>query len=146
MGGPTKALALPFDRLGELDLDDDGPWLPGGPVGPGCAIVAGAWFLMREVELSMSRASLVDFTEMDENGKWYLWELWNGHLLEAKGHQKGGIPVELALVSCQRGTVGDILLLTFIGTPRLLKMKRNPFFFNLLRGQSICSCLIMRLH
>ena len=58
-GGPTKALALPLLRLAELGLDIDTPWVTGGPVGPTCAMVAGAWFLTREIELSTSRACLV---------------------------------------------------------------------------------------
>ena len=58
-GGPVKALALPLLRLGELDLDRDDPWCPGGPVGPACAMIAGAWLLTREVELVTSRTRSV---------------------------------------------------------------------------------------
>ena len=61
LGGPVKALSLPFERLGELDLEEDGPWSTGGPVGPAAAVVAGSWFLTREVELSTTRAALIDF-------------------------------------------------------------------------------------
>ena len=59
IGAPTKALALPFRKLGELDVLADSPWNSGGPVGPACAIVVGAWFLTREIELATSRASLL---------------------------------------------------------------------------------------
>ena len=59
LGGPVRALGLPFERLGELDLLDDGPWCQGGPIGPAAAVIAGAWFLTREVELSTTRAALV---------------------------------------------------------------------------------------
>ena len=59
MGGPVKALALPLLRLGELDVGGDDPWCRGGPVGSACAMVAGAWFLAREVELATTRARLV---------------------------------------------------------------------------------------
>ena len=75
LGGPTKALALPFDRLGELGLEDEGPWSSGGPVGPSCAVVAGSWFLMREVELSTSRAALVSFSDADAEEKSVTWSL-----------------------------------------------------------------------
>ena len=60
-GGPVKPLALPLLRLHEPGLDEDGPWNPDGPVGPVCALVAGAWFLTREVELSCARAALIEF-------------------------------------------------------------------------------------
>ena len=75
LGGPTKALALPFDRLNELNLDEDGPWTAGGPVGPCCAVVAGSWFLMREVELSTSRASLVRFADVGTENQTVTWSL-----------------------------------------------------------------------
>ena len=75
MGAPVKASALPLLRLHELDLTADAPWAPGGPVGPACAMVAGAWFLTREIELSTSRAALVSL-EKDSEGhpvvKWFL--------------------------------------------------------------------------
>jgi hypothetical protein len=45
--------------LGKLDQTVDEPWTEGGPVGSACAMVAGAWFLTREVELSTARACLV---------------------------------------------------------------------------------------
>ena len=54
-----KALGIPLLELGKLDQTVDEPWLEGGPVGSACAMVAGAWFLTREVELSTSRACLV---------------------------------------------------------------------------------------
>merc|ERR1712085_226856 len=71
----TKALGLPLLRLAELDLLDDGPWMPGGPVGPACAVIAGAWFLAREVELATTRAKVVSLevnSEGDPVVKWYL--------------------------------------------------------------------------
>ena len=58
MGAPSRSISLPLDRLGELP-DEDEPWTKGGPVGPKCATIAGSMFLMREVELSCSRASSV---------------------------------------------------------------------------------------
>ena len=75
MGGPTKALGLPLLRLAELDVLDDGPWTPGGPVGPACAVIADSWFLAREVELATTRAKLVALevnSEGDQVVKWYL--------------------------------------------------------------------------
>ena len=58
MGGPTKAMALPFDRLRELP-GTRSPWAVGGPVSPRNMIVAGSWFLMREIELSTAKAQSV---------------------------------------------------------------------------------------
>ena len=75
MGAPTKALGLPLLRLIELDVSTDDPWVAGGPVGPACAIIAGAWFLAREVELATTRAKLVTLetnSEGDPVVKWYL--------------------------------------------------------------------------
>ena len=57
VGAPTKALALPFRKFVNLKVEDDGPWSVGGPVGPACAVVIGAWFLTREIELSTTRAA-----------------------------------------------------------------------------------------
>ena len=75
IGGPTKPLALPMARLAELPVGDE-PWNLGGPVGPADAIVAGSWFLTREIELSTSRACLVEFAKDDARGapivRWYL--------------------------------------------------------------------------
>ena len=57
LGGPVRAMPLPFERLGEAVLpDSDTPWVPGGPVGPKNAILLGSWFLMREAELAGAKA------------------------------------------------------------------------------------------
>ena len=75
VGGPCKALSLPFLRLGELNLADDGPWQVGGPVGPSCAVIIGAWFLTREIELSTTRARHLTLgrDELDDDVvKWVL--------------------------------------------------------------------------
>ena len=75
VGGPVKALGLPLLRLVDLDLSSDDPWVAGGPLGPACAIIAGSWFLTREVELATTRAKLV-FLETNSDGdpvvKWFL--------------------------------------------------------------------------
>ena len=75
LGGPVKALSLPFERLGELDIDDDGPWTAGGPLGPAAAIIAGSWFLTREVELSTTTAALVELTETSNGHLAVHWKL-----------------------------------------------------------------------
>ena len=59
MGPPTRAMALPFVRLGLLP-GPHGPWVNGGPVGPRSAIVIGSWWMLHEVELSTLRASHVE--------------------------------------------------------------------------------------
>ena len=74
-GGPLKPLPLPLLRLHELGIEDDGPWNPGGPVGPACAIIAGAWFLTREVELSCTRAALIEFDVDADNLPLVRWRL-----------------------------------------------------------------------
>ena len=62
-GGPVRPLGLPFLRLGELLGEGDRPWNSEGPVGPGRAVILGAWFMMREQELATSRACLVTLDE-----------------------------------------------------------------------------------
>ena len=59
MGPPTQARPLPLEHLGRLPLAED-PWARGGPPWPRNAIVAGAWWLLREVELSTARAAHVE--------------------------------------------------------------------------------------
>ena len=49
LGGPQRALPLPFRRLGELPGGWE-PWVGNGPMGPRNLVVLGAWFMMREVE------------------------------------------------------------------------------------------------
>ena len=57
--GPAKqALPLPFEKLGQLRGDRQS-WCKVGPLSPRNAIIAGAWFLCREVELSCTRAALL---------------------------------------------------------------------------------------
>ena len=48
VGGPVKAMALPFERLGELPGQRQA-WVKGGPLSPRNALVAGSWFLMRDI-------------------------------------------------------------------------------------------------
>ena len=61
LGGPVKARALPFDRLGTLP-SGDGAWVPGGPLRPRNAMVLGAWFLTREIELSSASAAALELS------------------------------------------------------------------------------------
>lgn len=75
LGGPCRALALPLLRLHDLDLMADKPWCRGGPVGPACAMVAGAWFLMREVELATTRAHLVSLEKGPDGEDVVRWHL-----------------------------------------------------------------------
>jgi hypothetical protein len=58
-GPPVRAAPLPLERLGELP-GGPAPWVRGGPVGPRNAIVVGAWWLLREIELANLRAALAD--------------------------------------------------------------------------------------
>ena len=74
LGGPIRARPLPLDRLHLLPFGPD-PVVAGGPVGPRAAIQVGAWWLTREVELSTSRARLVELS-MNSGGqlaaRWHL--------------------------------------------------------------------------
>ena len=59
-----QALPLPFDLLGSLPSERSA-LAAHGPLSPRNAIVVGAWFLCREVELSCLRASLVEIGKKD---------------------------------------------------------------------------------
>ena len=59
VGPARKAQPLPFEQLKSLPGGWE-PWVAGGPVGSRNAVLAGAWWLLRETELSNLRASLVD--------------------------------------------------------------------------------------
>eukprot|EP00973_Karenia_brevis_P020371 2797216-Karenia_brevis.AAC.1 len=65
MGKPCRAAALPLERFGELPVGPE-PWVKGGPVGPCNAMICGAWWMTREVELSCTRAKLVRIEQRRE--------------------------------------------------------------------------------
>ena len=55
LGGPTRAMALPFDQL-RLLPGGRAAWSDGGPLCPRNFLVLGSWFLMREVEAAHTLA------------------------------------------------------------------------------------------
>ena len=61
LGPPTRAQPLPLHLLGRLPPGCS-PWNAGGPTSPRAAVVVGAWWLMREVELATLRATHAEFT------------------------------------------------------------------------------------
>ena len=64
IGDSVKAPPLPFERLRELP-SQAGAWPTKGPWKPRNAIVAGSWFMLREVELSAARAEAITFLPGD---------------------------------------------------------------------------------
>ena len=80
VGGSVRALGLPLMKLGDLDPSADDPWLRGGPVGSAAAMIIGAWFLTRELELSTTRARLDtrDRRGRTEGGQMVLARVKNG--------------------------------------------------------------------
>ena len=64
IGGSIKALPLPFERLRELP-GTAGAWPNSGPWRPRNALVAGSWFMLREVELSAAKADAIAFVSGD---------------------------------------------------------------------------------
>eukprot|EP00959_Pyramimonas_sp_CCMP1952_P426132 8925539-Pyramimonas_sp.AAC.1 len=56
-GPAAQASALPFEELHRLPRGRV-PWVPGGPANSRLLIIAGSWWLLREVELSTTRAAL----------------------------------------------------------------------------------------
>ena len=61
LGGPLRASPLPLEQLHAL-RGDRSPWVAGGPCSPRNAIVAGTWWLLREIELATVPAHLVEVT------------------------------------------------------------------------------------
>ena len=58
LGAPVRATPLPLLQLHRLSSSRS-PWAPGGPCSPRNAVVAGSWWMLREVELATVRARLV---------------------------------------------------------------------------------------
>jgi len=58
LGPPLRAAPLPFERLAELQ-GSAAPWTAKGPICPRNVLVTGAWWLLRESELSNLRARMV---------------------------------------------------------------------------------------
>ena len=74
LGGPIRPRPLPLEALGSLCSRRD-PWVEGGPLNPRAAVIAGSWWLCREVELSATRARLLEL-DLPLSGKpsvrWHL--------------------------------------------------------------------------
>ena len=74
LGGPVRALPLPFDKL-RLLPGCRTPWSASGPLSPRNFVVLGSWFMMREVEAAHTLASNVS-VKLDDLGKprveWFL--------------------------------------------------------------------------
>ena len=58
LGAPTKAAPLPLEKLKYLP-GAHAAWFPGGPLGPRNLVVAGSYWMLREIEASTVRAALV---------------------------------------------------------------------------------------
>ena len=63
LGPPKRAAPLPLGGLARLPVAYE-PWAPGGPVFPLRALVAGCWWLTREIELG--NAACGDITVIDD--------------------------------------------------------------------------------
>ena len=66
-GRPSSATPLGIFVIGALPADR-APWLTGGPVDSKAAVITGAWWLCREIELSTLRARLAEFSW--SSGRW----------------------------------------------------------------------------
>ena len=74
LGGPLRARALPFNLFAGLPADHP-PWVAGGPAGPRNLLVAGVFWMLREAEVSATRAALVQvFIAADglPRARWHL--------------------------------------------------------------------------
>ena len=74
LGGPTRPRPLPLESLGSLPCSRS-PWCADGPLNPRAAIIAGSWWLCREIELSTSRARLLEILVPPDgvpSARWHL--------------------------------------------------------------------------
>jgi hypothetical protein len=74
LGGAVRARALPLEKLGDLP-GGAAPWAIGGPIHPRNAMVGGAWFLCREVELSTARAAFIELAGFGSEAPTVTWHL-----------------------------------------------------------------------
>ena len=113
LGGPVKAKALPFSELGCLPGGRE-PWVVNGPVCPRNAIVLGAWFLAREVELSGSRAASLSLVPEDLHGRprvsWSLPASKNDQAAEGVTRTHGCSCTSLPSPSCPAHAAWDQLI------------------------------------
>ena len=63
LGGPSRAMALPFDKLHLLP--GSGPWCSKGPANPRNLVVLGSWFMMREMEASNAKVGHMEVREVE---------------------------------------------------------------------------------
>ena len=74
LGGPVRPRPLPLDALGSLPAARDS-WVEAGPINPRAAVLTGAWWLCRELELSTSRARLVELCAPSSDKPSIRWHL-----------------------------------------------------------------------
>ena len=60
LGGPVRPRPLPLESLGTLPAGR-GAWTEGGPLNPRAAVIAGSWWLCREVELAPHGRGLYNY-------------------------------------------------------------------------------------
>ena len=74
MGPSHRMEGLPLDRLGHLPREET-LLVPGGPWAPRRALVAGTWWLTREVELASAPARMVTFRRASDGRLAATWQL-----------------------------------------------------------------------
>ena len=70
-GGARQSCPVDAEKVWALHLDDD-PISPGGPVGPADFVIAGAFFLTREIEIAAADMGNIRF---DTNRLMVTWRL-----------------------------------------------------------------------
>ena len=68
LGGPVRARGLTLSGMAKLERCFD-PWVPGGPVNPRALLYLGSWWMLREIEISTSRAMLLEVVLEEERPK-----------------------------------------------------------------------------
>ena len=73
LGGPVRPRPLPLLNLGRLPAGREA-WYDDGPINPRAAVLCGAWWLCREMELSTARARMVEIRPGDglPSATWHL--------------------------------------------------------------------------
>ena len=123
LGGPAKALPLPFDYLGTVS-GDRAPCVREGPIGMRNLVVAGSWFLCREIELSLASVAHVEFDRRGDQVRAH-WRL-----PVSKTDQRGLGVARLHLCSCGNGEPSPACVVHALWDQRLHLQRAFPARFS----------------
>ena len=110
---------MPFERLHKLSSGREA-WVRGGPACPRNALVAGAWFMLREVELATSRAALLEIVPGPAGEARATW-----HLPASKTDQRAEGVARTHYCSCTPGSRPSASCVVHVLWDQALWLKRK---------------------